>query len=201
MRDSYQHAIRVFEAHNGFLRSSQAHMEGVNPKTLVDMVAAGILIREARGLYRLASIAPMGNPDLALVARRVPDAVICLVSALALYELTTLIPHKVYIALPYAKRRKPTLDYPPLEIVWLSGAAYAHGVERVSMDSIDVPVYGPEKTIADCFKFRGKIGRDIAGEALKAYIKRGARNIPRLLEHARVDRVEKVLLPYLEALL
>jgi predicted transcriptional regulator of viral defense system len=137
---------------------------------------------------------------LVSVALRIPKAVICLISALYFYGLTTQIPHKVYIALPQAAE-KPRLDFPPLDIVWLSGKSYNAGIIEQQVDSVPIKIYSREKTIADCFKFRTKIGIDVALEALKDYIKTPGREIDELLSYARIDRVEKLISRYLEALL
>jgi predicted transcriptional regulator of viral defense system len=200
MRASFKIAEEIFRENRGILRSSKARSLGINPLTLSDMVEAGLLVRVGRGLYRLSELEPPGNPDLIYVHQRVPDAVICLISALAFYGLTTQIPYKVYIALPADSRYRPRIAYPPIEVVWLSQAPYHAGVEQQTVDGFRVPIYNREKTIADCFKFRGKIGTDVAIEALKEYARLRDRDIPRLIEYARIDRVHKVMHPYLEAL-
>jgi predicted transcriptional regulator of viral defense system len=200
MRDSFETAKRFFSENNGILRSSKARRLGINPKTISDMVKAGLLVREGRGLYRLADLEPPGNPDIVYVCQRVPDAVICLISALAFYELTTQIPYQVYVALPFEKRNKPRIEYPPIEVVWLTARPYHAGIENWNIDGFNVPIYCREKTVADSFKFRNKIGTDVAVDALKDYMRSRDRNIPTLMEYARIDRVERIMLPYIEAL-
>lgn len=138
----------VFARHRGYLRTSQALKLGIAPTTLYEMAGSGILVQEARGLYRLAEAELPGYPDLVTIAHRVPKGVVCLISALAFHELTTQIPHWVHIALP-KDTKKPRLDYPPIEVVWLSGRAYAEGIERHDLDGAVVPVYSAAKTIAD----------------------------------------------------
>jgi predicted transcriptional regulator of viral defense system len=182
MKESFKFAEEVFRENKGILRSSQARSLGINPLTLSDMVKAGLLVKESRGLYRLSDLEPPGNPDLIYVHRRVPEGVICLISALAFYELTTQIPYRVYIALPAASRNRPRIAYPPIEVVWLSKAPYHAGVEHQTVDGFRVPIYSREKTIADCFKFRGKIGTDVAIEALKEYARLRDRDIPKLID-------------------
>jgi predicted transcriptional regulator of viral defense system len=200
MRGTFLKAEEIFLQHRGLLRSSQAQNLGINAKTLGDMVDAGLLVKEARGLYRLADQEPLAHPDLVHVTRRIPDAVICLISALAVYEITTQIPYKVYIALPRKNKKAPRIEYPPLEIVWLQGESYRAGIVNYSADGFDVPIYDLEKTIADCFKFRNKIGHDVALEALTNYMKRPKPDINKLVKYARVDRVKNILNPYLEIL-
>ena len=125
---------------------------------------------------------------------------ICLVSALSFHELTTQIPHQVYIALPN-DAEKPRLEYPPIRIFWLSQKIYTAGIENHQLDGITVKIYGIEKTIADCFKFRNKIGSDVALEALRNYRAREGFNIETLMHFARVNRVERVIKPYLEVII
>lgn len=181
------------------MRTAEAIAAGVHPRTLYRLRDEGILVALSRGVYRLAELPEPADPDLLVVTTRVPRAVVCLVSALALHELTTEIPHEVHIALPRGTRT-PKLDYPPLRVFRLSGDAFTAGVEHHRVDEVEVPVYDAEKTIADCFRFRNKIGTTVATEALSAWLKRGKTSIPKLLEYARIDGVERVILPYLEAL-
>jgi predicted transcriptional regulator of viral defense system len=193
-----EQARQIFKAHGGTLRTREALAAGIHPRTLYAMRDAGELERLARGVYRLADLPPLSNPDLATVAKRVPQGVLCLISALALHELTTQIPHVVHLALP-RNTRTPKLDYPPLQVYRFSDAAFKTGIEVHPIEGVDVRVYNAEKTLADCFKYRNKIGLDVALESLRAYRgQRGAR-LQRVLEYARVCRVESVIRPYLEA--
>lgn len=192
-------ASQIFSDHGGILKTSRAMDLGIAPRTLYAMYHAGLLRRISRGIYQLASQDPLGNPDLLRVALRIPDAVVCLISALYFYNISTQIPHKVYIALPQPAE-KPRLDFPPLDIVWLSDKVYSSGITQQSVDGVPIKVYSVEKTIADCFKFRNKIGIDVALEALKEYLKIPGSNIDQLLSYARIDRVEALVSRYLEAL-
>jgi len=199
-RKSIQDAINLFREHGGTLRTSEALRLGIHPRTLYAMRDSGLLEQLSRGLYRLADLPPLSNPDLATVALKVPQAVICLISALAFHELTTQIPHAVDIALP-RRAERPRLDYPPLRIFWFSGLAWSEGIETHRFDEIPVRIYNPEKSVADSFKFRRKIGLDVALEALKLYRQHQHLDVSKLLHYARICRVEKVMKPYLEALL
>ncbi len=196
---SIDKAIKTFTSHNGILKTSQALALGIAPRTLYAMRDAGIIQAISRGVYQLVDRDQPGNPDLVNVALRVPKAVICLISALYFYDLTTQIPHRVSIALPQPAE-KPRLEFPPLDIVWLSKKAYSSGITEQTVDGIPIKIYSREKTIADCFKFRNKIGLDVALEALKDYLKITDHNIDELLIYARIDRVESLLSRYLEAL-
>jgi predicted transcriptional regulator of viral defense system len=160
----------------------------------------GLILRESRGLYRLADMEPGSFTDLTQVSLRVPKGVICLISALSFHDLTTQIPHLVYVALPI-HAEKPRLEYPPIRLFWLSPKTYSAGIEQHALDGITVRIYSIEKTLTDCFKYRNKIGLDVALEALREYRRRGAININSLIHYARVNRVERVIKPYLEAIL
>ncbi|MGE0133444.1 MAG: type IV toxin-antitoxin system AbiEi family antitoxin domain-containing protein [Blastocatellales bacterium] len=192
-------AETLFRKQGGMLRASEAIALGIHPRTLYRLRDEDRLVMVSRGLYRLADLPELSDPDLVSVATRIPQAVVCLVSALAFHEITTEIPHEVSIALPRTVKR-PRLDYPPLRVFWFSGAALTEGIEEHKIDGVAVKIYGPEKTVADCFKFRNKIGLDVAIEALKLCRARVGSTPRKLLHYARICRVERVMRPYLEAL-
>jgi len=198
MRQSFEKAEAIFREHNGILRTSQAKALGIDPKTIAEMREAGLVNKMSRGLYRLSEYPPLDYPDFVIVASRVPKAIICLISALAFHNLTTQVPHKVYISLPQSIR-SPRIKIPELDIIWLSEESYKNGIEEHLLDGITVPIYSKAKTIADCFKFRGKVGKDIAIEALKDYVQLPGADIEELLRYARINRVEQIMRPYLEA--
>jgi predicted transcriptional regulator of viral defense system len=198
-RNGLKSAEGLFRKHGGMLRASEAIALGIHPRTLYRLRDENRLVTVSRGLYRLADLPELSDPDLISVARRIPRAVICLVSALAFHEITTEIPHEVAIALPRTMK-KPRLDYPPLRVFWFSGKALNEGVEENKIDGAAVRIYGPEKTVADCFKFRNKIGLDVAIEALKLCRERKGATPRKLLHYARICRVERVMRPYVEAL-
>ena len=191
---------KIFADHNGILRASQA-VELVVPRHVVyEMVKSGELVREGPGIYRLSDSPPLGNPDLVQISLRVPRAVICLISALYFHELTTQIPHAIYFALP-RDVKAPKIHYPPIRVFHFSAEPYKAGVVEHEVDGIKVKIYDREKTVADCFKFRQKVGMDVALEALRDYIRQPKMNVSLLLKYARVNRVEKIMRPYMEALL
>ncbi len=192
-------AIDVFHRHGDMMRTQQALEEGISPRTLYEMRDRGLLTVLNRGLFRLADAPPLVQPDLAQVALGVPKGVICLISALAFHNLTGQIPHRVYLALP-THSEKPRLQYPPLALFWLSGEVFSSGIEVHQIDQIPVRIYSREKTVADCFKFRNKIGLDVAREALREAVRQGCR-VEVLLRYARIDRVDKIVQTYLESML
>lgn len=178
---------------------SEALAAGIRRSDLYTLRDSGALTQLSRGVYRLSSLPELEAPDLVTVALRVPSGVICLISALAFHELTTQIPHAVDIALARGTER-PRLDYPPVNYYWFSGAAFESGIETRLIDGTKVRVYNAEKSVADAFKFRNKLGTDVAVEALKTWRARRGARIESLLEQARICRVERVMRPYLEAL-
>ena len=178
----------------------QAVRLGVHPRTLYAMRDNGTLEQLSRGLYRLSDLPPLGTPDLVAVAKLVPSGVICLVSALSLHELTTEIPHEIYVAIARGAET-PRFEHPPLRVFRFSGSALSEGVETHDVDGCEVRVYSAAKTIADCFKFRNKLGIDIALEGLKRYLSGHKSSVDELMRFARVCRVETVMRPYVEALL
>lgn len=193
-------AIVIIRKMGGTIRTSDAIRAGIHPRTLYQLRDEGDLEIISRGVYRLSEQDAVSNPDLVIVATRIPQAVICLVSALAFHEITTQIPHAISIALSKGSET-PRLDYPPLNIHRFSEVSFAEGVEEHQIDGILIKVYCPEKTLADCFKFRNKLGMDVVLEALKLYKARKHLNIGKLLRYAKVCRVEKIMRPYLEATL
>lgn len=197
---TFEAAKQIFRRHGGVLRTSEAIRLGIHPRTLYAMRDEGILECLSRGLYRLADLPPLGNPDLVAVALKVPNGVICLISALAYHELTTQIPHEVYLALPRGTE-PPRLEHPPVRLFWFTGEAFTAGIDTHQLDGVPVRIYSAEKTLADCFKYRNKIGLDTAVEALRLYRSRRRIDVDELMRFARICRVEKVMRPYLEALL
>jgi predicted transcriptional regulator of viral defense system len=196
----FAQALRQFRKHGGMMRMAEVLRAGVHRNTLYALRDAGILEQLSRGLYRLASAPPLASPDLVTVARRVPRGVLCLISALAFHDLTTQVPHEVYLAVP-RDTEPPRIDYPPVRVFRFSGQAYAAGVETHDLEGTPVRVYSREKTLADCFKYRNKIGLDTVVEALKRYRQQGRIDTDALLRYAQICRVAKVMRPYLEAIL
>ena len=196
----FDRAVAVFKKHGGILRTAQALRAGIHPGTLYAMRDSRALEVVSRGVYRIADSAPLGNPDLVTVASRVPGGVICLISALAFHDLTTQIPHEVHVALPRGAE-EPRLDHPPIKTYRFTGEAFTEGVETHELDGVSVRIYSPEKTLADCFKFRNKVGLDTAVEAVRFYRERKRVKVDDLMRHAAICRVEKIIRPYLEALL
>jgi len=189
----------IFRKHGGQLRMSDAIKFGISRYRLYAMRDRGIIEQVSRGVYRLVELPPITNPDLVTVSLRFPNSVICLVSALAFHEITTQIPHVVSVAEPRGSR-VPKLDAPPIRVHLFSRTAFEAGIETHTVDGVNIKVYSSEKTLADCFKFRNKIGMDVVLEALDLYRKRMRTNPAEIMRFARICRVEKLMRPYLEAI-
>jgi predicted transcriptional regulator of viral defense system len=137
---------------------------------------------------------------LVTIALKMPRAVFCLLTALQFYELTTQLPRQVWIAMPHGSR-KPRIDYPPLQMIRLTGKTYSEGINTVVCDQVPIRIYSPAKTVVDCFKFRNKIGLDVALEALKDVLHQKKATSDELYHFAKIERVQKIILPYMEAMM
>lgn len=199
-RERFKKAVNFFRQNNGILRTSQALNLGIASGTLYAMRDAGVIVQENRGVYRLAEQPPISNPDFVNVALLVPKAVICLISALAFHDLTTQIPHRVYITLPRGVQ-VPRLEYPLLEVIWRTEAPYSTGIEQHVLDGVTVRIYNREKTIADCLRYENRVGRDVVLEALKEYRRQKQVNVAALMQYARINKVTQRMQSYLEILL
>jgi len=188
----------IFRKHGGQLRMSEAIERGITRYMLYSLRDKGVIEQVSRGIYRLVELPPISNPDLVTVNLRFPNAVICLVSALAFHDITSQIPHAVSVAVP-RNSRIPSLDYPPIQAHRFSNQSYNSGIEEHLIDGVSIKIYSPEKTLVDCFKFRNKIGMDVALEALKLYKERKKFKPIELLDYAKICRVSMVMRPYLEA--
>lgn len=193
-------ALALLKRQGPLVRLSEVLKLGVHRHTVRAMRDQGLLEQVSRGLYRLTDAKPLEQPDLVTLARRVPGSVVCLVSALALHELTTQIPHAVDIALKHG-RRHPRIEHPPIRVYWWSAAALREGIERRKLDGVEVLVTDPARSVADAFRYRNQLGLDLAIEALRAWKERRGARPEKLLAAARTVRVEKVIRPYLQALL
>lgn len=198
--DKYTKYKKIFLENHGILRAAKAIKLGIPEHSIYEMLSKNILVRETGGLYRLADMQPLSNPDLIQVSLLIPKSVFCLISALYFYDLTTQIPHQVYIALP-RNTKTPKIEYPPIKVFHFGTRAYFAGIEEKIIDGIRVCIYSREKTITDCFAYREKIGLEIAIEALKDYFLQPNPNINDIMKYAGINRVEKTIYPYIKTLL
>ena len=172
---------------------------GVPRGQLYRLVRDGLVERQTRGIYVAGRHPITAEHTLAQVAKQVPGGVICLLTALRFHNLTTQNPAEVWIALP-EKARKPRLDYPRLRVARFSGAALTEGIETRRVEGVEVRVYSAAKTVADCFKYRNKVGIDVAVEALRDFSRRHRGGATALARFARICRVTRVMQPYLDAI-
>jgi len=183
----------------GLIRPCDLAPLGIPRVSLTRAVRRGQLERVGQGLYGLPGRVVSAQGTLAEVARKIPKGIVCLLSALRFYELTTQSPFEIWLAIEN-KAVKPKLDYPPLRIVRFSGAAFTEGVEEHIVDGVTVRVTSVAKTVADCFKYRNKIGLDVALEALREAWNEKRITGDEIWYYAKVCRVANVMRPYLESL-
>ncbi len=183
----------------GVVTFQDVREKGIHSQTLTRLVREGLLERVAHGRYRLASYPTTEHHGLVLVASSVPKGVISLLSALRFHGIGSQLPSQVWVALNRGAWR-PELDYPPLQVVRLSGEAFTAGIEEHTLEGRTVRIYSVAKTMADCFKFRNKIGMDAALEALNEGWRERRFTLADVGEYARVCRVWNVMRPYLEAI-
>jgi predicted transcriptional regulator of viral defense system len=196
-RSGGPHAVlRVAE---GVLRPRDVALHGISRAAIASLTAAGALERVGRGLYVPKGYRVTEHHTLVEAAKRVPAGIVCLLSALSFHSLTTQSPHEIWLAID-VKARKPKVDWPPLRIVRFSGEARAFGVDQHVIEGVSVSITSRAKTVADCFKYRNKIGIDVAIDALRDYLRKRGRSMDDLLRAAEVCRVARVMTPYIEAL-
>ena len=186
-------------AQQGLLRVCDLKSRGLHPEYLRRLYQKGLVRREGRGLYIAADAEISVHYGLAQVAKRVSHGVICLLSALSFHEIGTQLPHQVWMAID-RRAARPKMQFPPLRVMRFSGAALTEGVETYRIEGVPVQIFNPAKTVADCFKYRNKIGLDIALEALKECIRDRRTTMDDLWHFAKVCRMTNVMRPYMEAI-
>lgn len=183
----------------GILRPRDVEAIGIPREYLIRLWREGQLERIKRGMYTLPDRPISEHQSLMEVAKQAPNAVICLISALEFHELTSQIPHEVWIAIKKSSW-KPNIDYPPLKVSYFSEQSYIYDIQTHHIYGLPIKIYSPAKTIADCFKFRNKIGQDIAIEALREAWRQGKASMDEIWEAAKICRVAQVIRPHLEAI-
>lgn len=184
---------------SGVIRPRDLESHGISRKYLTLMYRKGLLNRVGRGLYVASDIDPTEHHTIAEVCKRIPGGVVCLVSALQFHGLTTQMPFEVWIAID-RKARYPREPKLPIRIVRFSGQALNSGIDESSVEGVPVKIYNPAKTVADCFKYRNKIGLDVALEALKECLRQRKCTNDDLWSYGKICRVWNVMKPYLEVL-
>jgi predicted transcriptional regulator of viral defense system len=172
--------------------------QGIDPETLARLVREGIVVRPARGLYQLADGSADARHTLAEAAALVPKGVICLVSALQFHGLTLQMPSSVWMAIERTAWR-PRIDYPPIRFVRFTGSALTEGVERHRIEGVEVAVTDPARTIVDCFRYRAKVGIDVAMEGLREGLRQRKVTSDQLWRYGTKARIWSTMKPYVEA--
>jgi predicted transcriptional regulator of viral defense system len=193
-------ADRILElaAHQPLVRPRDIEARGIARESLLRLYRQGLLVRPARGVYALAESSVTEHHSLAVAAKLVPRSVVCLLSALRFHGLTTQDPHEVWIAIDF-KAHKPVVASPALRVVRFSGPALVEGIAVHEIEGVEVHIYGAAKTVADCFKYRHKIGIDVAIEALRDVLRSRKATVDEIHRFAKICRVANVMQPYLES--
>lgn len=192
-------AAKKLVLERGVLTSEDLTENGIPRQYIYRLQQEGLLERTSRGIYTCVEGDITENHSYAEVCKRVPFGVLCLATALRFHQLTTQSPWQVWMAIPQ-KARTPKMEYPPLRLFYMSGAALTSGIEEHSIEGATVRVFNMAKTVADCFKFRQKIGTDVAVEALKEFWQDGRGTMDELYHYAEICRVQNVMRPYLQML-
>jgi predicted transcriptional regulator of viral defense system len=192
-----QRVIQLFNKRR-FLRPRDLDEFNISREYLNKLYVEGVLERPSRGLYVLPDSQPSELRTIVEACKLIPKGVVCLLTALRIHELTTESPFEVWMAIG-EKDRKPKIDYPPMRIVRHSGQSLSYGVEQRKVEGVQVSVYSPAKTVADCFKYRNKIGLDVAIEALRDCRKQKKATNDELWKAAKICRMANVMRPYMES--
>ena len=182
----------------GVVSAADVRGRGIHHEYLRQMCAKGELVREGRGLYSLPDADATTHHGLVQAAKAVPRGVICLLSALRFHEIGTQAPHEVWMALD-RRAARPRARHPKTRIVRFSGKALNEGVDEHTIEGVQMRIYDPAKTVADCFKYRNKIGLDVALEALREVLRGRRCSTDELWKYAKICRVTKTMRPYMEA--
>ena len=191
---------KVFKKHKGFARTKDILAAGIHTRNIKRVREKEQVVQVKRGLYRLADIPLISNLGFIDLARAIPGGVICLLSALSYYELTTFNPSVIAMAICRGSR-KPKINYPPVEFYHFSKKQFEAGINKIKVKGHEIRIYNREKTICDCFRYRNKLGLDIAKEGLSEYLKRKDRDLEKLLEYAEICRIKPLLQTWLNAMI
>jgi len=199
-KDTQIGRLRELVHRGGILHARDLSPLGIPKRYLGRLCAEGVLVRTGHGLYMTAGIPETAHLGLALVSKAIPKSVICLLSALRFYEIGTQSPYQVWVAMD-RRTARPHLTYPKIRIMRFSGKSLTDGIDTHVIAGVQVRIYNPAKTVADCFKYRNKIGLDVALESLREVVRNRQCTADDLWRYASICRVTKVMRPYMEALL
>jgi len=195
-----QELMSFFQSHGGVARFSAILKAGFHPDSLSTLEKEGRVEKIARGLYRLTNYTPGSHPDLVIASLQAPRGVICLLSALSFYEATSEIPRYVDLAIPRGAHAN-RIKYPPVRFYRFAPKTWKAGIEKYEIEGHRIKVYSLAKTIADCFKFRNKIGIDLARDALKVAVTEKGIKLKDIMQYAKICRVDSIVKPILEAMI
>ncbi len=192
--------IQEILSEEGVIRAKELVRHDISPEYLNHLADEGMVERLARGVYASPDYEATEHFDLVIVQKRVPQGVFCLLTALSFHDLTTQIPSDVYLAVERGQH-KPQLEWPPLNVFHISESQFDAGIEEYQLESgPTLRVYSPARTVADCFKFRNRIGLDVAIEALHDCWDQQQATVDEIMKYAEVCRVKNVIRPYLQAI-
>lgn len=200
MQPRTQELMSFLKSHGGVVRFSAILKAGFHPDSLITLEKEGKVEKIARGLYRVTNYTPGSHPDLVIASLQAPRSVICLLSALSFYEATSEIPKYVSLAIPEGTHAN-TIKYPPVKFYRFAPKAWEAGIEEHEIEGHKIRVYNLAKTVADCFKFRNRIGTDLARDALKVTIAEKSIRPKEIMKYAKICRVNSIIKPILEAMI
>ena len=195
-----EHILQYLKKRGGFARMSDLRAASFQTRDIARMVREGSITKVKAGLYKLPDITHQSSINLSFIeiSHSVPKGIIALASALAHHELTTFVPSEIYVAIPQSAK-PPKIDYPPVRFFYFPERFYHLGIEKIKTNAGIFSIYDKEKTICDIFRYRNKIGENLALEGLKTYLRRKDSNINKLYQYAEVCKVKTILIPYLKA--
>jgi predicted transcriptional regulator of viral defense system len=192
--------LKFFNEHGGYARMRDLKAAAIQTRNITQLVQQNIIEKVKPGLYRLVDLPEKNGIPVSFfdICHAIPKGVICLLSALEYYDLTTFNPSEIFVAIPHSEK-KPKIEYPPTKIYFFRNRFYQAGIQEIHKNLGVIRIYNPEKTICDMFRYRNKLGEDMALEGLKNYLRRKDANINRLREYAEMSQVKTVLYPYIKA--
>ena len=195
-----QELVSFFKSHGGVVRFVDVLQAGFHPDSLIAIENSGKVEKIARGLYRITNYIPGSHPDLVIASLQAPKGAICLISALSFHEVTSEIPRHVDIAIPQSTHAN-RIKYPPVKFYRFAPKAWKAGLEEYEIEGYKLRIYNLAKTIVDCFKFRNRIGVDVARDALKTSIAEKRIDPKEVMKYAKICRVSSIITPILEAMI
>ncbi len=198
MNRSFTERVLAITKKRRIIRPRDLEQLGIPREYLLRLMRSGVLHRSGRGMYELVESSPTEHHTLAVVAKEIPSGVICLLSALRFHELTTQQPSEVWLGIP-VRARHPNISTTAHQVVRYSDTTFKAGVDTHRIEGVTVRIFNPAKTVADCFKFRNKIGLDVALEALKDALRQRKATVDEITHFANICRVPKIMRPYIEA--